>query len=127
MNNIYLSFKIAQKNFSKLNNYYKLIKDMHIHFNLIINEYLNYTKIFVGKITELTNKFSKAISSYEQTLKLSHGTLQEVILLLRRVQSIFYMQSINFQIFIDGYQKEEKKDINEENFSNLEIISNDLL
>lgn len=126
MNNIYLSFKIAQKNFSKLNNYYKLIKDMHLNFNLIIKEYLNYTKIFVEKITELTNNFSKAISSYEQTLKLSHGTLQEVILLLRRVQSIFYMQSINFQVFIDGYQKEEKKDINEENFSNLEIIANDL-
>ena len=109
MNNIYLSFKIAQKNFSKLNNYYKLIKDMHIHFNLIINEYLNYTKIFIEKITELTNNFSKAISGYEKTLKLSHGTLQEMILLLRRVQSIFFMQSINFQIFIDGYQKEEKK------------------
>ena len=126
MNNIYLSFKIAQKNFSKLNNYYKLIKDMHLNFNLIIKEYLNYTKIFIEKITELTNNFSKAISGYEKTLKLSHGTLQEMILLLRRVQSIFYMQSINFQVFIDGYKKEEKKSINEENFTNLEIISNDL-
>ena len=126
MNNIYLSFKIAQKNFSKLNNYYKLIKDMHLNFNLIIKEYLNYTKIFIEKITELTNNFSKAISGYEKTLKLSHGTLQEMILLLRRVQSIFYMQSINFQVFIDGYKKEEKKSINEENFTNLELISNDL-
>ena len=126
MNNIYLSFKIAQKNFSKLNNYYKLIKDMHLNFNLIIKEYLNYTKNFVEKITELTNNFSNAISSYEKTLKLSHGTLQEMILLLRRVQSIFFMQSINFQVFIDGYQKEEKKGINEESFLNLEIISNDL-
>ena len=99
---------------------------MHLNFNLIIKEYLNYTKIFIEKITELTNNFSKAISGYEKTLKLSHGTLQEMILLLRRVQSIFYMQSINFQVFIDGYKKEEKKSINEENFTNLEIISNDL-
>jgi len=126
MNNIYLSFKIAQKNFSKINNYYKLIKDIHHNFSLIIKEYLNYTKTFVEKITELTNNFSKVISSYEKTLKLSNGTLQEIILLLRRVQSIFFMQSINFQVFIDGYQKEEKKDIHEEDFSNLEIISNDL-
>ena len=126
MNNIYLSFKIAQKNFLKLNNYYKLIKDMYLNFNLIIKEYLNHTKTFVEKITELTNNFSNAISSYEKTLKLSHGTLQEMILLLRRVQSIFFMQSINFQVFIDGYQKEEKKGINEESFLNLEIISNDL-
>jgi len=126
MNNIYLSFKIAQKNFSKINNYYKLIKDIHLNFSLILKEYLNYTKTFVEKITELTNSFSKAISSYEKTLKLSNGTLQEIILLLRRVQSIFFMQSINFQVFIDGYQKEEKKDIHEEDFSNLEIISNDL-
>ena len=126
MNNIYLSFKIAQKNFSKINNYYKLIKDIHHNFSLIIKEYLNYTKTFVEKITELTNNFSKVISSYEKTLKLSNGTLQEIILLLRRIQSIFFMQSINFQVFIDGYQKEEKKDIHEEDFSNLEIISNDL-
>jgi len=126
MNNIYLSFKIAQKNFSKINNYYKLIKDIYLNFSLILKEYLNYTKTFVEKITELTNSFSKAISSYEKTLKLSNGTLQEIILLLRRVQSIFFMQSINFQVFIDGYQKEEKKDIHEEDFSNLEIISNDL-
>ena len=122
MNNIYLSFKIAQKNFSKINNYYKLIKDIYLNFSLILKEYLNYTKTFVEKITELTNSFSKAISSYEKTLKLSNGTLQEIILLLRRVQSIFFMQSINFQVFIDGYQKEEKKDIHEEDFSNLEII-----
>ena len=127
MKNLNLSFKKAFKNHFKLENYTKLLNHILEDYNIMIKEFSLIAKDFIQKLTQLTQNYSKNISSYEDTLKYSDGTLQNIILLLKRIQSIFFMQTSNLQNFLDGYQKGEKNKINGEKFSNLEKISNDLL
>ena len=100
-------------------------------YNKVVKDYINIKQEHAKKISLLSTNYHETLKGYKTVISPNDENLNDLLLLLERIQSIFSTESQQLQKFLEGCEtiKDENKEINTDvgNRNNFNKISNEFM